>query len=70
MKILFIGDIFGRPGRKALGDWLPRYREENEVDFVIVNSENSANGKGVTPETGQELFECGADVLTLSLIHI
>jgi hypothetical protein len=64
MKILFIGDIFGRPGRKALNDWLPRYRRENEIDFVIVNAENSANGKGITPETGQELFNSGADVLT------
>jgi hypothetical protein len=64
MKILFIGDVFGRPGRKALRDWLPRYRDEEGVDFVIVNAENSANGKGVTPETAEELFDAGAEVLT------
>lgn len=64
MKILFIGDVFGRPGRRALRDWLPPYRREHSVDFVIVNAENSANGKGVTAETADELFEAGADVLT------
>lgn len=64
MKILFIGDVFGRPGRKALGEWLPGYRRDHGIDFVIVNAENSANGKGVTVDTGEELFACGADVLT------
>lgn len=64
MKILFIGDVFGRPGRKALREWLPQYRRREAVDFVIVNAENSANGKGVTPETAEELFESGAEVLT------
>lgn len=64
MKILFIGDVFGRPGRKALAEWLPTYRRENGIDFVIVNAENSANGKGVTADTAHELFASGADVLT------
>ena len=64
MKILFIGDVFGRPGRRALGAWLPNYRNENDIDFVIANSENSAGGKGITASTVQELLKAGVDVLT------
>jgi 2',3'-cyclic-nucleotide 2'-phosphodiesterase len=64
MRILFVGDVFGKPGRKALREWLPGYRGREDVDFVIVNSENSASGKGVTAETARELFDAGADVLT------
>ncbi len=48
MKILFIGDVFGRPGREALHRWLPAFREEHDVDFVIANGENAANGAGIT----------------------
>lgn len=64
MKILFIGDIFGRPGRTALREWLPQFRRQEGIAFVIVNSENSANGKGVTPDTAEDLFDSGAEVLT------
>lgn len=64
MKILFIGDIFGRPGREALAAWLPNYRKEHQIDFVIVNAENSAAGKGITSSTVKELFDAGGDVLT------
>lgn len=64
MRILFVGDVYGKPGRKALQEWLPAYRDREGVDFVIVNAENSANGKGITPETAEELFEAGAEVLT------
>jgi hypothetical protein len=64
MRILFVGDIFGRPGRQALRDWLPRFRSERDVDFVIANAENSAGGKGLTAEIAAELFDMGVDVLT------
>ena len=64
MRILFIGDVFGKPGRRALTNWLPDYRDGHGIDFVIVNAENSAGGKGVTRSTAAELFDAGADVLT------
>lgn len=64
MRILFIGDIFGRPGREAVGDWLPKYRREAGVDFVVANAENAAAGKGITPQIVAELFGYGCDVLT------
>jgi metallophosphoesterase (TIGR00282 family) len=64
MNILFIGDIYGRPGRMALKKALPALREKYAPDFVIVNCENSAGGKGVTREIVQELLGLGVDVLT------
>ena len=48
MQILFIGDVFGQPGRDALLRWLPGFREARAVDFVIANGENVANGAGIT----------------------
>jgi hypothetical protein len=64
MRILFIGDIFGKPGRQAVGDWLADTRREAGVDFVIANGENAAGGKGLTRSIGQELLAAGVDVLT------
>ena len=64
MHILFLGDIFGRPGRRAVQQWLPAYREAAGLDFVIANGENAAGGKGITREIAEELFENGIDVLT------
>ena len=55
----------GRSGRQALGDHLPRLRERLNLDFVVVNAENAAHGFGITEGTAEELFEAGADVLTL-----
>ncbi|NTV53378.1 MAG: YmdB family metallophosphoesterase, partial [Candidatus Firestonebacteria bacterium] len=49
MKILFIGDVIGEPGRHCLASWLPRLRQEHQPDFVIVNAENAAGGFGLTP---------------------
>lgn len=63
-KILIFGDIMGRPGRQALGKALPALREEYEPDVVMVNVENLAHGKGVTPSTMQELTDLGIDVFT------
>ena len=64
MKILFVGDVFGQPGRTALASWLPAFRETEGVDFVIVNGENAANGAGITSKLARRLLEGGVDVLT------
>ncbi|HOD53719.1 MAG TPA: TIGR00282 family metallophosphoesterase [Candidatus Cloacimonadota bacterium] len=64
MKILFFGDIFGRPGRKALKAFLPSFLLTNPVDFVVANCENAADGKGVTENSVREIFDAGVDGLT------
>ena len=64
VKLLFIGDIVGKPGRKAVRYFLPRLRESLGVDFVVANGENMAGGSGITPATASEVFEAGVDVLT------
>jgi 2',3'-cyclic-nucleotide 2'-phosphodiesterase len=64
MKILFIGDIVGKPGRRAVRELLPGIVEESRIDFVIANCENSAAGFGVTADIVEELYEAHIDVLT------
>lgn len=64
MRILYIGDIVGEPGRKAVFRNIDRLREELRLDLVIGNAENAAGGFGVTAEVGRELFNLGIDVLT------
>jgi metallophosphoesterase (TIGR00282 family) len=64
MKILFIGDIVGKPGRRAVKELLPGIVEENRIDFVIGNCENAAAGFGVTGEIVEELYGRHMDVLT------
>ena len=64
MRILFIGDIFGRPGRTIVKDRLTSLVKEQKIDLVIANGENSAAGFGITPPLAEELFELGIDVLT------
>lgn len=64
MKILFIGDIVGKPGRRAVRELLPWIVEERRIDFVIANCENAAAGFGVTSEVIEELYGCHIDVLT------
>lgn len=64
MKILFIGDIVGKPGRRAVRELLPWIVEENRIDLVIANCENAAAGFGVTSEVVEELLGCRIDVLT------
>jgi len=64
MKILFIGDIVGSPGREAVGKLLPQLKKEWALDFIIANAENAAGGSGITPAVADELFGLGIDVLT------
>lgn len=63
MKVLFIGDIVGSPGRDAL-KLLPELKKEHNLDFVIANGENAAGGSGITLKVAEELFDTGIDVLT------
>jgi 2',3'-cyclic-nucleotide 2'-phosphodiesterase len=65
MKILFLGDVVATPGREAIKSQLLALRAELGVDCVIVNGENAAAGRGITPEIGAELLAAGVDVLTL-----
>jgi len=64
MRILFVGDIFGRPGRRAVEKFVPALRKEYGIDFCIANAENSASGKGLTQEIAHQLHSWGIDVLT------
>lgn len=64
MKILFIGDIFGKPGRKAVRKIVPKLKEQESIDFVIANVENLAHGKGATPKTLEEMRNAGVDFFT------
>ncbi len=65
LKLLFIGDIVGRPGRDILAEKLPRVRTEHSVDFVIANGENAAAGAGITGAIAKSILGCGVDAITL-----
>jgi metallophosphoesterase (TIGR00282 family) len=65
MKVLFVADVVGKPGRAGLQRAMPGLRERHAPDLVIVNGENSAGGLGITAKTGRELFALGTDVITL-----
>jgi len=65
MKIIFIGDVNGRPGRRAVADHLPDLKKAYGVDFVIANGENAAGGVGISKDTALPLFAAGVDVITL-----
>jgi metallophosphoesterase (TIGR00282 family) len=64
MRILFIGDIVGEPGRKTVARLVPKLVRERGVDVVIANAENAAGGFGITPSVAQELFAVGVHVIT------
>ncbi|MEE2695137.1 MAG: TIGR00282 family metallophosphoesterase [Pseudomonadota bacterium] len=64
MNILICGDIVGRPGRDVVEKFLPGLIEKNEINFVIVNGENSANGFGITKKICEQLYSMGVDVIT------
>jgi metallophosphoesterase (TIGR00282 family) len=65
MRFAFFGDIVGRAGREGLAEHLPALRRALQLEFVIVNAENAAAGFGITEGTAKELFDAGADCLTL-----
>ena len=65
VKILFVGDVVGGPGRRTLLGLLPALRERYAPDFVVVNAENAAGGIGITPKIARELLGAGVNVLTL-----
>jgi len=64
IRILFVGDIVGKPGRLAVRKLLPRLVGSEEIDFVIANAENGAGVAGLTPKVADELLENGVDLLT------
>ncbi len=65
MRLLFLGDVVGRTGRRAVLDTLPKLRERYKLDFVIVNGENAAGGFGITESILEDLLDAGADAVTL-----
>jgi len=64
VRLLFIGDIVGQPGRRAVRELVPRLRHQHGLELVIANGENSAGGSGITPKTAEEIFSAGVDVIT------
>ncbi len=65
MRMLVIGDIVGRPGKRACAELIPRLVRDREIDFVIANAENVAAGSGMTPQMFQKLLHQGVDVCTM-----
>ncbi|MBD0337819.1 MAG: YmdB family metallophosphoesterase [Thermoleophilia bacterium] len=65
MKILFVADVNGAPGRRAVETRLPSLRKELDAAFCVVNGENAADGRGLTPKLAEKLLASGADVVTL-----
>jgi metallophosphoesterase (TIGR00282 family) len=64
MKVLFIGDIVGEPGRRAIKDLVPKIVKKEKIDFIVANGENAAGGSGITPMLADELLGYGIDVIT------
>jgi hypothetical protein len=64
LKVLFLGDIVGKPGRTAVRHFVPILRERHGLELCVGNSENSAGGAGITPESAEDLLEAGLDLLT------
>lgn len=64
LKIMAIGDIVGKPGRRIIRDRLRAFRDREGIHFVVANGENVSGGSGLTPSEAEELFQCGVDVVT------
>src|SRR4051794_16761422 len=64
MRMLFLGDIVGNCGRDAVVKAVPRLRRELALDYIVVNGENIAGGRGITPATADDLFDCGVDLIS------
>jgi metallophosphoesterase (TIGR00282 family) len=65
LKLLFIGDVFGSPGRKAAKAMIDKIKKERGFDYCIANGENAAAGAGITRQVAQELYKAGVDAITL-----
>lgn len=65
LKVLFVGDIYGKPGRRAASELIPRLIDDHGVDFCVVNGENAAGGFGITEKIGKKLHAYGTDVITM-----
>jgi len=65
MRLLFLGDVFGKPGRSAIVTWLPGLRESWSIDCVVANCENATQGRGITPAHARTLLDSGIDCMTL-----
>ena len=65
IKVLSIGDVFGRPGRKLCKTLIPELRSKHKADLVIVNAENASGGKGLSEKNYKEIMESGIDLITL-----
>lgn len=64
IKVLFFGDVFGKPGRQILFHFLDELTNELKLDFIVINGENLADGRGLTEKTSKPLFRAGVDVIT------
>jgi 2',3'-cyclic-nucleotide 2'-phosphodiesterase len=64
VKLLFIADIVGQPGRRAVKELVPLLRQQHGLSLVVANGENSAGGSGITPSTAAEIFAAGVDIIT------
>ena len=64
MRLLFIADIVGQPGRRAVKELVPRLRQQHALDLVVANRENAAGGSGLTVKTAEEVFCAGVDIIT------
>ena len=64
VKLLFIADIVGQPGRRAVKEIVPKLRQQHQLSLVVANGENAAGGSGITPNTAQEIFSAGVDIIT------
>lgn len=65
LNILFVGDVFGEPGLIACQKFIPEIKKSEQINFVVVNGENSAkDGRGITEKSSNDLFDCGVDVIT------
>lgn len=64
MRLMFLGDVVGKPGRRAIARVVPRLRESEGLEFIVANGENAAGGVGLDPGSARDLFAAGVDVLT------
>lgn len=70
MKVIIIGDVVGKPGRKILSATLKRLKEQHEAEFVIANVENAAEGAGLVPKVGDEILNAGGRCYDFGQSHI